>query len=145
MKIVIVGLLVLLVAGVASFFYMGYKSREGSAPGLVQGKLSPCPASPNCVSSEDGTPQDKLVDPLPADAWSRIPATVEAMGGRVTQQDGSYIAAEFRSSIFQFTDDVEFRRSADAVHVRSASRVGHSDMGVNRKRVEAVRTRLEEN
>ncbi len=57
MKIVIVGILFLVIAGTASLFYMGYKSREGSAPGLVQGQLSPCPGSPNCVSSEDGTPQ----------------------------------------------------------------------------------------
>jgi len=142
MKIVIVGLLVLLVAGVASFFYMGYKSREGSAPGLVQGKLSPCPASPNCVSSEDGTPQAQGVEPLSADSWAQIPTAVQALGGTVTQQESDYIAAEFTSAIFRFTDDVEFRRSADAVHVRSASRVGHSDMGANRKRVDALRAQL---
>jgi uncharacterized protein (DUF1499 family) len=143
MKIVIVGILFLVIAGTASLFYMGYKSREGSAPGLVQGQLSPCPGSPNCVSSEDGTPQGQSVEPLPADRWARIPDAVEALGGTIIQQESRYIAAEFTSAIFRFVDDVEFRLSDEAIHVRSASRVGHSDMGANRKRVDALREQLE--
>jgi len=143
MKIVIVGILFLVIAGTAGLFYMGYKSREGSAPGLVQGQLSPCPSSPNCVSSEGGTAAEQFVEPLPADRWAQIPDAVRALGGTLIQEDNRYIAAEFTSSIFRFIDDVEFRLSDEETHVRSASRVGHSDMGANRKRVEALREQLD--
>lgn len=64
------------------------------------------------------------------------------MGGVVTQQSDDYIAAEFTSLLMRYVDDVELRLANDAVHVRSASRVGYSDMGANRDRVEALRQRL---
>lgn len=142
MKLIIVVSLILIALALGGLFYMGQKSREASAPGLSNGELTACPASPNCVSSESGTPQAQSVEPLPAESWSRIPATVEAMGGVVTRQTGDYLSAEFTSKLFKFTDDVEFRRASDVVHLRSASRVGHSDMGVNRARVEELRERL---
>jgi len=142
MKTAIVIIVLLLVLVVGGLFYIGQKSRSGKAPGLSGGQLAACPSSPNCVSSESGTPQEKRVAPLSRQAWPQIPAAVEAMGGTVTRQDSDYLAAEFRSKWFGFTDDVEFRRADDIVHVRSASRVGHSDMGVNRKRVEEFKDRL---
>lgn len=142
MKILIVAVLVLPVLVVGGLFYLGQKSAEGAAPGLQAGELAPCPSSPNCVSSEPGTPSEKLVDPLPLASWERLPSVIEEMGGTVTTQDGEYIAAEFTSSIFRFVDDVEFRRAADQVHVRSASRVGRSDLGANAKRVSQLRERL---
>jgi len=142
MKIIIVAVVVLLVVGVLGLFYLGYKSGEGEPSGLVDGELAACPSSPNCVSSENSAPQGQRVDPLPLTVWDQIPAAISDMGGTVIQQERDYIAAEFRSSIFRFTDDVEFRLAENAVHVRSASRVGHSDMGANRKRVDALRKRL---
>jgi len=142
MKWIVLGVVLIVLAGVAGLFYLGQKSATGSAPGLSGGKLAACPSSPNCVSSEDGALQAQRVDPLPLDAWSKLPAVVEAMGGSVARQERSYIAAEFTSRLFKFTDDVEFRLAGDAVHVRSASRVGHSDMGANRDRVQALRERL---
>lgn len=141
-KLIIVGFLILPILAFGGLFYMGQKSREASAPGVSDGQLAACPASPNCVSSESNTPQDKRVEPLPLGAWSQISATIEEMGGTVTRQERDYIAAEFMSKLFKFTDDVEFRLGDDAVHVRSASRVGHSDMGVNRSRVDDLRARL---
>jgi uncharacterized protein (DUF1499 family) len=143
MKILIVAVLVLPVLVVGGLFYLGQKSAEGVAPGLQGGELAPCPSSPNCVSSEAGTPAEKLVDPLPLASWERIPSVIEQMGGTVITRDADYIAAEFMSSIFRFVDDVEFRRAADQVHVRSASRVGRSDLGANAKRVSQLRERLE--
>lgn len=142
MKILIIIVVVLVVVGVGGLFYLGQKSRTGTATGLQAGQLTACPSSPNCVSSEAGTPQEQKVDPLPLRIWGQIPAVVEEMGGTVTRNEGNYIAAEFTSSMFKFTDDVEFRRSHDAVHVRSASRVGYSDMGANRERVAALRDQL---
>jgi uncharacterized protein (DUF1499 family) len=141
-KTIFLVLVVLTLVAVGGLFYMGQKSREGSAPGLRDGQLTPCPASPNCVSSESGTPQAQWVEPFPADSWSRIPDVVDALGGTVTERASGYLAAEFTSKLFRFTDDVEFRRAGNVVHVRSASRVGHSDMGANRARVDALRERL---
>lgn len=142
MKTVLIVFIALLVLGVGGFFYLGQQSQSGTALGLVKGQLTPCPSSPNCVSSEASTPDEKKVNPLPIVAWAQLPALIAEMGGTVTKQDDTYFAAEFTSSIFKFVDDVEFRLSEDAVHVRSASRVGHSDAGVNSVRVEAVREKL---
>ena len=142
MKILFIIVVLLVVLIVGGLFYLGHQSSSGTAPGLTDGRLATCPPSPNCVSSEIGTPEDQKVQPLPVDIWPDIPAAVQELGGTITQQGGSYVSAEFVSSIFKFTDDVEFRLGEDAVHVRSASRVGHSDMGANSARVRAIRERL---
>jgi len=142
MKTISIILALALVAAVAGLFYLGHLSRQGQAPGLVSGRLADCPESPNCVSSENGTPSDQSVDPLPVRAWPQLPGAVETLGGTVTTQEPGYISAEFTSSLFKFTDDIEFRLTDDAIHVRSASRVGHSDLGANQKRVEALRAKL---
>ena len=110
-------------------------------------RLAPCPNSPNCVSSL--APDDAhRVDPIrftgaPADALARLRAVVEAMPrAKVTRIDGDSLHAEFTSWLLRFVDDVDAVVDPDAgvIHVRSASRVGYSDLGVNRKRVEAIRT-----
>lgn len=132
------------VAGVAGFFALGLSSQGGSAPGLVDGRLASCPASPNCVSSETGTDSDKAVEPLPIGVWDTIPAALAGMGGKVTVEEDRYIAAEFKSAVFGFVDDVEFRKAEDSVQVRSASRVGYSDAGVNAARVAELRRALTE-
>lgn len=110
--------------------------------------LAPCPDSPNCVSSQaPAADREHYIAPFsfsgePVDAWQRLKAVMLAEK-RVTivveQED--YLHAEMRSLMFRFVDDIEFSLAADAglIHVRSASRVGHSDFGVNRKRVERIR------
>ena len=125
-----------------AFFFLGQKSLNGAAPGLANGELAPCPASPNCVVSEAHADAKHRVDPLPLAAWEKIPDAVTAAGGEITVNEGIYIAATFTSKTFGFVDDVEFRKSETNVHVRSASRVGYGDAGVNRKRVEALRVAL---
>ena len=142
MKTVLIGIVVLLVLGIGLFFFLGQKSQGGTAPGLANGRLAQCPSSPNCVSSEGGTPEKKRVDPLPVSAWAQLPAVIADMGGVVTRQEDNYVAAEFTSKTFKFVDDVEFRLAKDAVHVRSASRVGYSDRGVNYARVATLRETL---
>ena len=142
MKYLLFGIIVLVALGVGGLFYLGQSSQSGAAAGLIDERLAPCPSSPNCVSSEDGAPADHKVDPLPVAAWSQVPELIADMGGEVTYQDETYITAEFTSDTFKFVDDVEFRLSEDAVHVRSASRVGYSDQGVNRTRVAAFREKL---
>lgn len=144
LKTILIIVFVLALIGLGGFAYLGQKSKSGTAPGMVDGTLAPCPDSPNCVSSEPGTVGDKQVDVLPIDAWDALPGIVEAMGGRVTTQGEDYIAAEFTSATFGFVDDLELRKADKAVHVRSASRVGYSDAGANAKRVAELRERLAE-
>lgn len=116
--------------------------------GMQNGSFRPCPDSPNCVSSmaADG---GHAVQPF---AYSGI--TMEDARGivvsilentkrcRIITMEERYIHAEFRSLVFRFVDDVEFYFPGDAsiVHVKSASRLGYSDFGVNRKRVERIRS-----
>ena len=110
--------------------------------------LAPCPDSPNCVSSlAPDSDREHYIAPFsfsgdPAAAWQRLRTAVLAEK-RVTivQERKGYLHAEMRSLIFRFVDDVEFSLAADAdlINVRSASRMGYSDFGVNRKRVERIR------
>ncbi|HEX4879221.1 MAG TPA: DUF1499 domain-containing protein [Limnobacter sp.] len=136
--------------GVAMFFGLGLYSQTGTPPGLVDGKLRPCPNSPNCVSSESA-PSDEhaiaaipLVDKANPDPMARIKDTVKLLSGEVLDSNETYLASTFTSSIFGFVDDVEFRYdpSSNLIHVRSASRVGYSDFNANRKRVEQIRAML---
>jgi len=143
MKKVLTGVIALIILGVGGLFYLGQKSQSGAALGLVEGRLASCPSSPNCVSSETSASTDNLVDPLPVGIWAKLPEIIDAMGGQLITQDVAYVSAEFTSSAFGFVDDVEFRLTEDAVHLRSASRVGYSDQGVNRSRVSSLREKPE--
>ena len=125
---------------------------SGSPPdklGVQNGRLAPCPASPNCVSSQAGDAEHRI-DPLPlngspGETRSRLLAVLasEPRVKLVAQQD-DYLRAEFTSRVLRFVDDVEFLIGAQAVDVRSASRLGHGDFGVNRERIEHLRQRLRE-
>jgi uncharacterized protein (DUF1499 family) len=109
--------------------------------------LKPCPASPNCVSSSPAEDEAHRIEPL---TWSgdleqakaRLRAAVLSAGdARFVEESDTYWHVEFRSRLFRFIDDVEFLFDRDhrVIHVRSASRVGYSDLGVNRKRVDKIR------
>lgn len=116
--------------------------------GIKDGKFAPCPSWSNCVSSQS-VDREHAVEPLP------FPGTVtgahEALRNiilsmkrcQIITDTDSYIHAEFTSAVFRFVDDTEFwfDKNAKVIHVRSASRIGHSDRGVNRKRVEEIRAR----
>jgi uncharacterized protein (DUF1499 family) len=101
------------------------------------------------VSSRDPDPA-RRVDPIlftgdPASGWSRLRKVIAAMkGARIAKEEKGYLHAEFRSAWFGFVDDVEFRmdEAAGRIHVRSASRTGYFDFGVNRRRVEKIRERF---
>jgi len=116
--------------------------------GVNDGRLAPCPYSPNCVSSQS-TDASHSVVPLTysgraADAMKTLTAIVQTFPRTsvITISD-RYLHAEFTSAIFRFVDDVEFLvdDTAQVIHVRSASRMGYSDLGVNRKRIETIRQR----
>jgi uncharacterized protein (DUF1499 family) len=83
----------------------------------------------------------------PADAWRALEETVSQLPRtRVATRSADYLHVEFTSLVFRFVDDVEFHLRAQdrLIAVRSASRVGRSDLGVNGKRVEHIRTLLEQ-
>jgi len=114
--------------------------------GTHDGKLGPCPSSPNCVSSQSSDDAHRI-SPLTysgpaADAMKKLTVVIQTFPRTsvITVSD-SYLYAEFTSTLFRFVDDVEFVIDDDAkvIHVRSASRLGTSDLGVNRKRVEEIR------
>jgi uncharacterized protein (DUF1499 family) len=119
--------------------------------GARDGQLSPCPNKPNCVSSQSSDPEH-YVPPLtfdvPADTTRQALLVVlpQMEGAQVVTQESFYIRAEFTSRRMRFVDDVEFLIDplSNVVHVRSASRLGYSDLGVNRKRVEDIRARLQQ-
>lgn len=139
MKIVLYIILGLVVVVLVSFFIMGKKSQNGTAPGLRDGKLAECSSKPNCASSEARTPDEKRVEPFKPEQWDALKAAVTANGGVITSETDDYFSAEFASSVFKFVDDFEARRNEEFLHVRSASRVGYSDRGVNKKRIEVLR------
>ncbi len=143
MKIAAYILIGLVLFVMIAFWLLGKKSQKGSAPGLVNGILAPCSSKPNCVSSEEGAADRAKIAPLPISSLEPVAAAIEAAGGIITKSDEGYLAAEFSSGMFKFVDDFEARLDGGQVHIRSASRVGYSDRGVNRARVEALRAALE--
>ena len=104
-------------------------------------RFAPVPTSPNCVSSRANTDdRQHYIEPLRGvtlDAVRRAMATLPRV--ELVEEAPGYLHFVQTSWLFRFKDDVEFEVEGDVVHVRSASRVGHGDLGVNRKRVEAVR------
>lgn len=114
-------------------------------------KLPPCPDSPNCVSSQS-TDEAHYIAPLSYEgdatrARQALLSIIQSMDrANIVTAEDNYIHAEFTSLVFRFVDDVEFYLNADnnTIDVRSASRKGHYDFGVNRKRIEAIRKQLNE-
>ncbi|QDT14010.1 DUF1499 domain-containing protein [Alienimonas californiensis] len=117
--------------------------------GLAPGEPLPvCPKTPNCVCSEDGTPEARRVEPLPvhgdpAAAWGVLKAVIrEDLGGKLRSDTGTVLHAVVRTLVLRFPDDLLARRDDEGgvIHLRSASRVGRSDLGTNRRRVDKLRT-----
>jgi uncharacterized protein (DUF1499 family) len=111
-----------------------------------------CPDTPNCVSSLAKNPKYR-VEPLklkndPKTSWDMVKKTVELLPRtKIVSADNSDIHAECKSLIFRFVDDLTLHLipSNGIVHIRSVSRIGYSDLGVNRRRVENLRKKLQQN
>ncbi len=139
--------LALLAGGVLTLALFSLLSRKPANLGPHEGRLSACPASPNCVCSQGGEDAGHAVEPLrfqnsPEEAWARLQTVLRSWPRtQIVQVNETYLHAECTSLVFRFVDDVEFLldREARLIHVRSASRAGRSDLGVNRQRVEAIR------
>jgi len=111
--------------------------------------LPPCPNSPNCVSSQ-APDTDHFIAPFkikgkPEDAFAALQQALTTQGRTViTKATDTTLHAEATSLLFRFVDDIDAILDADTgvIHIRSASRIGYGDLGVNRKRVEALRAAL---
>lgn len=126
----------------------------GTAPNDLgvnsNGTLSPCPQKPNCVQSYQPADTEHYVSPLTlkpnsTQSHQAIVRAIKATGGSIQADSMSaegqhYIHAEYQSRWLKFIDDVEVLITDNAVHIRSASRIGYSDMGVNAERYQQIKT-----
>ena len=120
-------------------------ARRPTTLGVRDGQLAACPDSPNCVSTQADREQQRMeplrIDHDPDAVLARLGAVISAMPrARIVTADDNYLHAEFTSPLFRFVDDVEcfVDREQRVIHFRSASRVGQSDLGVNRQRMQAI-------
>ena len=131
------------------FLAIRFGNARGSVPaglGVTDGRLAPCPSSPNCVSS-DAREGDARVEPLPlgpdpSESWRAAERAIETIAGaRIVERTDDYVRVECTSRLFGFVDDLELHRRPEGneIAVRSASRIGYSDLGANRSRVEKLR------
>ena len=150
MKIVFIVLFILIAAFIALLFNYQKISNAFETPNLVNGKLSKCPDKPNCVCSEYKDDSSHYIDPIiipensTIDYSTALKEIIREMGGEIQTEQSNYITATFTSSLFKFVDDLEIKidSNKNEIHIRSASRVGHSDMSVNKKRSESIKELL---
>lgn len=129
---------------------MIFAGKRPTTLGVHNGRLAPCPKTPNCVSSQSSDGVHKI-EPLTytssaVEAIANLKTVIQNMERtKIITETSNYLYAEFTSAIMRFVDDVEFYldEREKVIHVRSASRLGQSDLGVNRKRVEAIRAKLQ--
>lgn len=153
MRRVLIGVTVLAIAIGVTLALRARASRGAREGGWVSERIAACGKRPNCVSSRE-TRADFRVEPLnftgsPEEAFERARAAVEALPRtRIVVSEAGYIRAECSSAVFGFVDDLELELEVDSItgrgtiQLRSASRQGYSDLGVNRKRVEHLRAAL---
>ena len=117
--------------------------------GVHDSRLAPCPSSPNCVSSDAADAAHRIAAlelAVPAtQAWRAARAAVAALPRtKIVGESDGYLHAECSSAVFGFVDDLELhlRPAENVIAIRSAARLGHSDLGVNRRRVGNLRASL---
>lgn len=129
------------------FFTRNFPPKKPANIGIQAGSLALCGNKPNCVCSVDNRP-NHMISPWnwagsEANGIEKIEALVNSYPKtRVISKSGNYLHAEFRTLIFGYVDDVEFLVDvvAKKIHIRSASRLGYSDLGANLSRVETLST-----
>lgn len=136
----------------ATLTFSGGTMFAGTRPtniGVQSEKLAPCPNSPNCVSSQSQDAEHKIAplayNSTATEARAKLKQVIESLDRtKIITETDNYLYAEFTSKLMGFVDDVEFLidDNSKVIHVRSASRLGQSDLGVNRKRIETIREKL---
>jgi uncharacterized protein (DUF1499 family) len=128
---------------------------SGTRPdlGVNNGALTPCPKTPNCVNSQ-AVGGKQYIQPIRytgvlKEARARLLQILDSLKRTkiITAQE-NYIRAETTSALFRFVDDMEFylpeeQTDETVIHIRSASRIGSFDFGVNRKRIERIRSKFQ--
>lgn len=117
--------------------------------GITDNKFTACPSTPNCISSDANDDAHRTL-PIQfnisaTEAWQLAVESVMALPRtHIVTNTPNYLHAECTSALFRFVDDLELhlRPTDKTIAIRSASRLGHSDLGVNRDRVETLRTSL---
>lgn len=135
-----------------TFWLWGFNANAGpSAEFIADGKLAPCPSTPNCVSSQAVNAARRvnalvIRGDLATQHQSLLAILKTLPRTEIKAQNSDYIWVTFTTLIMRYVDDVEFIFvEGQPVAVRSASRVGHSDLGTNRRRVEKIRRALSDN
>lgn len=151
------GMLAVVVAGLAAGRLGWLQGRAPEDLGWRNGRLKPPSTTPNSVSSQadlyPGHPRrtEARIEPLayrgdPAAAMRRLAKLVAGLpGAQVRQSEPGYLYATFTTPLMHFVDDVEFAldpTQPGVIQVRSASRLGHGDWGLNRRRIEDIRARF---
>jgi uncharacterized protein (DUF1499 family) len=141
------------IAAIAITAVMAILARVVKSPanlGVSNGKLAPCPNSPNCVSTQSQDARHQI-DPIPyttslTEAKATLLQIIRSMERtQIIRDNPTYIHAEFRTKGIGYVDDVEFSldQEAGVIHFRSSARLPYYDWGVNRKRMEEIRTAFE--
>ena len=130
---------------------MMFTGKRPTNIGVQSGQLAPCRKTPNCVNSQS---QDALnkIEPLSyngsaTEAMANLKTVIQNLERtKIITETQNYLYVEFTSKVMGFVDDVEFLLddNSQVIHVRSASRLGKSDLGVNRQRIETIRAKLNE-
>jgi uncharacterized protein (DUF1499 family) len=141
------------IALILAFLVWNNHILAGSIPtniGINNGKLTACPSTPNCINSQVPVNNSQKIAPLqfrgdtPATIL-KLKQTIATMPRtNIVKETNNYLHVEFASKLMGFVDDVEFYFDSDNknIQVRSASRLGESDWGVNRQRIEEIRALL---
>jgi uncharacterized protein (DUF1499 family) len=134
------------VGGILTLALLSAASRRRPALGVREGKLLPLAPAMRGVSSfvtdEQSRIEPLFFDGAPEEAWTRLKRLMERWPRtRILAAEEGYLHAECSTRVFRFLDDVEFLLDPEArlIHCRASCRVGRSDLGVNRRRVEAIR------
>lgn len=138
-------ILVLAVLFIFALLALARLSMASPRVGLKNGRLMSCPGSPNCVNTEL-KPELAIYFPecMEQQAWLHLADSIQALGGHIILVEDNYLWSEFHSRWLGFVDDVEARldKENNVIHLRSASRVGYSDFGVNLRRINKIRAKV---
>ncbi|MED5505714.1 MAG: DUF1499 domain-containing protein, partial [Pseudomonadota bacterium] len=132
-------------AALLSITLLGLTACSQGVTTMTDRSQSPCGDKPNCVSTQD-TRKEYNLTPFTLTESTNIDSieqvALELPGAKTAVKEDNYLRIECTSKIMRFVDDLELKIEGDQLIVRSESRVGYSDFGVNRKRAEQLRSLL---
>lgn len=145
MKTTVILLAAIALIWIVLLIALGKNSRTASVAEFNGTSLSPCGSEPNCVCSDCPNSSKGYIDPIDLrdldQPISFCREVIQRMGADIVAEETNYLHAAFSSRIFGLVDDFEIRidNETKLLHIRSQSRVGYSDLGVNKKRAQKFR------